>query len=112
MNDFYYNLRNILDYLKRLDARVYITGDFNLNLIRYNSNNCVRNFVDTMFDFSFYPCTHKVTRVSKRSATIIDHIWTNDIRSYKTNGILLSDSSDHFSPFLIFESLSNIARQP
>ena len=111
INEFFFKLINILNCLKGSDLRVYISGDFNLNLLRYNTNNQVKRFVDTMFDFSYYPCTHKVTRVTEHSATLIDSIWTNDIRSNKTNGILLTDSSDHFSPFLIFESLTQSVHQ-
>ena len=85
--------------------KAYISGDFNLNLIRYSTNESVRNFADTMFNNYFFPCTHKVTRVAGLSATLIDSIWTNDITSHKTNGILMSDSSDHFAPFIIFYSL-------
>ena len=69
----------------------------------------MKSFVDTMFNAYFYPCTHKVTRVGKSSATVIDSIWTNDIKSNKTNGILITDSSDHFSPFVILENLNNMS---
>ena len=101
---FLRNLNSILHCVNGKNMKSYIAGDFNLNLIRYNTNECVRTFADAMFNKCFYPCTHKVTRVAKRSTTLIDSIWTNDVSSTKTNGILLSDSSDHFAPFLIFDS--------
>ena len=44
----------------------------------------------------FIPVINKPTRVSKTSATIIDHIWTNDMHNYSFSGILYTSVSDHF----------------
>ena len=96
-------LRDYRMVLERLGSRkkIYICGDFNLNLIHYEINNSVRSFVDLCFEFSYMPLINKPSRVSMHSATAIDHIWHNRLDSTLKCGILMSDTSDHFSPFVI-----------
>ena len=55
---------------------IMITGDLNYNLLDYENTN-VNNFIDTVYENSFYPTTTKPTRIICTSATVIDHIWTN-----------------------------------
>lgn len=42
--------------------------------------------------------------MTKNSATIIDHIWTNDFDNYLTSGILFCSISDHFPIFSSFST--------
>lgn len=44
-----------------------------------------------LYSFMFYPTIIKPTRVTKTSATIIDHIWTNNLEAYQSSGINISD---------------------
>ena len=55
-----------------------------------------------LFEHGLIPVINKPTRITKRSATAIDHIITNTIinTNIKT-GIIKSDISDHFPIFLI-----------
>ena len=81
------------------NGRCMIGGDFNLDLIKYESANHVKNYVDTFYGFSYCSLINRPTRVSSHSATIIDHLWTNCTNLSSNSGILLTDASDHFSPF-------------
>lgn len=96
---FINSLSEIMTILRTSNKKCYILGDFNLDLLKYEFNNYVREFTDKMFSNFFYPCIHKPTRVSNHSATIIDNIFCNDLLTQRSNGILLTDSSDHFAPF-------------
>ena len=58
------------------DTSCYITSDFNSSLL--NNGNNINEFVDLLFSHSFLTTLTKPTRVSENSATLIDHIWTND----------------------------------
>lgn len=98
-DDFITNLLCILEYTKQKRGKCYIMGDFNYDLLKYESYDVIRNYVHIMYSFGFYPCINRPTRVSCNSATIIDNIWTNDTTSLRTNGILMTDQSDHFAPF-------------
>ena len=50
-----------------------------------------------MASYGYYPCINKPTRVQKQSATLIDHVWTNDFNIITGAGILLTDVADHFA---------------
>ena len=51
-------------------------GDFIIDLLDVNNNN-LETYVETMFDYNFYPLINKPTRIVKDKFSAIDHIWTN-----------------------------------
>ena len=84
---------------------VFITGDFNINSIDYSTNSTVKNFFNLIFQNSFVPLISRPTRVTRKSATCIDHILTNVfIDSEIQCGILKTDISDHFPIFCLLKS--------
>jgi len=90
------------DLLKLLNAKklpVYILGDFNIDLLKYNTHNPTSEFVNTIFSESFIPLINRPTRVTETSATLIDNILTNQHDVISLNGIIPTDISDHFSVF-------------
>ena len=87
---------------KTTDKTCFLVGDLNLNLIDYQSNAKVRNFVNLIFQHSLVPIVNKPTRVTKNNATLIDYIITNSFTDQKNlTGILKTDISDHFPIFTI-----------
>ena len=55
-----------------------------------------------LFEHGLAPVINKPTRITKRSATAIDHIITNTlVNTDLKTGIIKSDISDHFPIFLI-----------
>lgn len=76
-----------------------IMGDFNIDLLKYNSHDKTNDYVDNLFTQGFLPLITKPTRVTSISATLIDHIYTNDICKTSTSGIILTDIADHFGIF-------------
>ena len=101
-------LSKLLNHNKVNNKRCTIMGDFNIDLIKYSHSSTVREFVDLMTAHSFFSCINKPTRVTSHSATVIDHIWTNEIAIERSNGILLTDVSDHFSPFTIINDSTKL----
>ena len=91
----YYN--KILDFIG--NEKCYIVGDFNLDLLKYEINSHVRSYVDLSMEFSFRPLIYRPTRISSQTATIIDHIWSNNLDGTINTGILMNDCSDHLAPF-------------
>ena len=88
---------------KTTDKTCFLVGDLNLNLIDYQSNAKVRNFVNLIFQNSLVPIVNKPTRVTKSKVTLIDYIITNSFTEQENlTGILKSDISDHFPIFIIF----------
>ena len=63
--------------------------------------------------YKWPPCTwsckllvDKPTRITKHSNTLIDHIYTNDVKSSIVSGIIIDDLSDHLPIFAISEKAS------
>ena len=74
-------------------------ADFNIDLLRSDTNHQTTYFIHNMFANAFYPTISKPTRVTKQRATLIDNIITN-IHEYSIkSGILYNDISDHFPIF-------------
>ena len=79
------------------NKHVFITGDFNINSLDYSSNEHVKDFFDASFQNYFVPLINRPTRVTRKSATCIDHILTNSfIDSEIEAGIFKNDMSVHF----------------
>lgn len=86
--------------MSRNKIECYIVGDFNINILE-NSDN-TQHFLNLLYSFSYFPVINKPTRVTELSATIMDHIWTNDMNGYKSSGISYNSISDHFPVFSSF----------
>jgi hypothetical protein len=78
------------------------TGDYNLNLLNTASHAPTNEFSEINFSHSLLPTINRPTRISEKSATLIDNIYTNSQLSdnYKS-GIILSDLSDHYPIFFL-----------
>ena len=78
-------------------------ADFNIDLLRSDTNLQTTDFIHNMFANAFYPTISKPPRVTKQTATLIDNIITN-IHEYSIkSGILYNDISDHFPIFTFYE---------
>ena len=54
-------------------------GDFNIDLLKYESSNFSNRFSEQMFTSSFFPLITKPTRITQHTSTLIDNIFTNDL---------------------------------
>ena len=86
-----------------------LLGDININLLN-NSDINVKAYINLLASYGYFPCINKPTRVNKMSATIIDHIWINNHGIISNSGILLTDISDHFLPFIQCKTSSSSIR--
>ena len=71
----------------------------------------VQNFVNLMFRHGLIPTINKPTRVTRNTATAIDHIITNSVinAEFKT-GIIKTDISNHFPIFFTLNVLLKVLR--
>ena len=97
-------LGNQVDYL--------VVGDLNIDLLKYDKNSDICNFIDMMISYNFQPLTILPTRISKTSATLLDHVFYKCNTKCKNldysdvyNGVLITDIADHLANFLILPSL-------
>ena len=85
-----------------------VSGDFNIDLLKHETHNNTKQFLDTMCSLGLYPLIDKPTRITDNSTTLIDNIFTNELRFNLTSGIMFNDISDHLPIFALCEY--NISR--
>ena len=96
-------LNAVLNCVNNERKLCYLMGDYNINILNYDSHSATVEFVDMLYSNAFLPLINRPTRITQNSATIIDNIFTNNIREPECshNGILVTDISDHFPIFHI-----------
>ena len=81
---------------------LHLVGDYNIDILKHLECASVQNFTNLMFSFNLNPIIRRPTRISNFSATLLDHMWTNDVH-VKNSGIIRSLVTDHYSVFSIIE---------
>ena len=72
-------MKSILSKNEATKREVILIGDFNMNLLDFDKNKRVQSFVNLMFRFGMIPTINKPTRVTRHTATAIDHVFRNTI---------------------------------
>lgn len=67
-------------------------------------------FLNVLFSSYFHPLICKPTRVTNKTATLIDNIFTNSFDYESNSGILCTDISDHFPIFNLNLGISGSSR--
>ena len=87
----------------RRKISLLIMGDFNINLVNYDSHPETNDFINLMVSHYLPQILHP-TRVTGHSATIIDNIFFNTLEFDTLSGNLLTKFSDHFPQFLVVKN--------
>ena len=87
-------------------------GDFNIDLLNFESHPPTNEFINNMGVYRFKPHIIQPTRVTDHSATLVDHIYFNSRDHFTISGNLFSDISDHFPNFLIINKISSSYLKP
>ena len=98
-------LVSLLSSVQNANKDLHIAGDFDLNLLDHESNKKVHDFLNIIYRNGMIPTINKPTRVTRTTATAIEHILTNSFadRNFQT-AIFKSDVSDHFPICFIIRS--------
>jgi len=87
-----------MDSLFNNPNKVHIVcGDFNIDLLNPQKNVKITDFINIMYS----------TRITSDTSTLIDNIFTNQLASQITAGVLINDITDHFPIFSVFKELRN-----
>ena len=97
-NDY---LTNLLDTLSSENKTIVLLGNFNADLLKYDQNSNISDFLDLMYSSLLLPHIFSPTRTTSSSATLIDNIFTNNYNSSFVSGNLVNTLSDHHAQFLI-----------
>ena len=99
MNTF---LQPLLDKISYENKNVILLGDFNIDLLHYESHIQTREFLDKIYLGSLSPHITIPSRITPRSRTLIDNIFTNTVDEPSISGNLMCSISDHLAQFLIY----------
>ena len=80
-------MASTLDRITKEGKMCYILGDYNINLFKSETHSPTQDFLNNLYSNYFYPIIHKPTRVTDRSATLIDNIITNSLNKVLQSGI-------------------------
>ena len=86
-------------------------GEFNMNLLKYQSHSETNDFIKLMVSHYLLPHILHPTRVTDHSATIIDNIFSNNVESDTVSRNILSQITDHFPQFLIINNIAMDCRK-
>ena len=92
-------LYDLMDIINNEKKSCVIMGDFNIDLLKYSSHAKTNDYLDNIFTIGFVPLITKPTTIFPSSATLIDHIYSNNIQSDSQSGIIVTDVADHFGIF-------------
>ena len=99
IDDFNDRVADILNVINKENTLFYMLEDLNIELLKCDEHRLTSSFIDILYSNNVYPLITQPTRVTQNSATLIDHILTNnfDIIGNHKKGILCTDISDHYA---------------
>ena len=89
----------ITNTFQSLNLKTYLCADFNIDLLKLNTNHKSNLFYENITQSGFFPKITMPTRLA--SITLIDNILTNNIDCTHTSGVLTKNISDHQICFTI-----------
>ena len=85
-----------------VNKHTFLLGDFNIDLMKTDEDENTSTYFDTLTSNSFVPHIIQPTRITPRSKTLIDNIFSNTTNfSQGKSGNLTLSLSDHLAQFLI-----------
>ena len=109
-NDDY--IEPLLEELAAKDKTMFLMGDFNIDLLKIETDRLTANFFDSMTAQLLVPHIIHPTRATLASKTLIDNIYSNSPNFLQAiSGNLTLTISDHMAQFLIIpENKDNIPK--
>ena len=101
-DSFLLDVSPVVQTLSKISKNVVLAGDFNIDLLKLNSNSKYQEFYDTLSEFDFLPIITLPTRISKRHAPLIDHMYCKSPNplTISESGILATKICDHMATFV------------
>ena len=99
-NNFLNKHKNNLENLaKHKNKIIVLAGDTNIDLLRYESYEPALTLLNIHSELGFAPLISRPTRVTHNSATLIDHIYSNNCHNVTRSGVITLDISDHLATY-------------
>lgn len=92
----------IMNRLKSIKSDIILGTDQNFDLLKYNSDNNTKELLDGFISSGLLPTITKPTRITHKSATLIDNIYLKGCNCYTYSANIINyDISDHL-PVIIY----------
>ena len=87
VEEFTLKFNEFLNKLNPSKYDMYIMGDMNIDLLKYHSHQQTERYLDMIYSLDLLPVITKPTRITNHTATLIQHIYTNNVNRL-TSGIV------------------------
>ena len=104
-NDIY--LKDLLENLSHENKTIVKMGDFNIDLLKYDTEKDSADFLDSMYASFILPYISTPFRVIPRSKTLVDNIFSNNIEDGSISWNIVTTISDHYAQFPLLQNLNN-----
>ena len=100
---------DVLNVVQKKQKICYFLGDLNIDLFECENHKPTATFLKNLYTENVFSLITKPTRITNVSATLIDHVLTNnfDVNSKHMQGILCTSISDHYAFFHIAGNVEN-----
>ena len=94
-------MSDLLQKISKEDKTIMLMGDFDIDLLKFDTNADSTAFLDSTYAILFLPYITTPTRVTTHSKALIEKIFLNNIENGLISGNIISTISDHFAQFLL-----------
>ena len=102
--DYKPNLEIMLERASEESIEQMYLGDLNQDLLPKRLSTDARDLVQLFTSYQFTQLIKTPTRITARSQTLLDHIYTTDKDKVRTSGVMQCSISDHSLVYLIRRS--------
>ena len=89
------HLKNIVNMISKQNAKFYLFGNYNIDLLKTYKNNLTHEYVNNLLPSSVTCGINKPTRITSSTDTLIDHIYFNDVDLSLLSDINIIDLSTY-----------------
>ena len=95
------HIQELLQKMSKEDKTIVLLGNFNIDLLKYDTNKDSTAFLELMYTNFLLPYVTTPTQVTSHSETLIDNIFSNKIEDDLISGNIITTISDHHGQFLL-----------
>ena len=98
---FNVRISDVMNVIQKERKLCYLLGDLNIDFLKADDHRATGELLDVLYCNNVFLLTTKPTRVTSTTATLIDHILTNNFVDdmMHIQGILCTSISDHYAVF-------------
>ena len=101
LDKFFDKLNQTLQQLNRhRNKQILFVSDSNIDLLKHGHFENATKLVDIFSEHGFAPLISRPTRITNHSATLIDHIFSNNCHTITQSGIITENLSDHLAVYV------------